>query len=133
MAVSTLPPEMTPQRSGWIRRNDQATVASIVAIGLSAIVAWWFVQGGAVGGLVEVDQAARQSAAFQIDLNAADWAEIEQLPDIGPVLAKRVVAYRDEHGRYNKLDELRNVRGIGPITFGRISPFLRPIEPVAKP
>ena len=59
---------------------------------------------------VSVEELER---AAMIDLNTAAAAELEQLPGIGSVLAGRIVGYREEHGAYASVEELRNVPGIG--------------------
>lgn len=51
-----------------------------------------------------------------IDLNVATASEIERLPRIGPALAQRIIAWREAHGPFRSLDDLRHVRGIGPAT-----------------
>lgn len=52
--------------------------------------------------------------AKPIDLNSADAERLEYLPGIGPVLAERIVAYRNANGPFQSVDELENVSGIGP-------------------
>lgn len=47
-----------------------------------------------------------------IDVNSASAAELEALPGVGPVLAQRIVAYRDEHGPFATLDALDAVQGV---------------------
>lgn len=47
-----------------------------------------------------------------IDINRATSAELDSLPGIGPVLAERIVAYREENGPYRSVDELEAVDGI---------------------
>lgn len=49
----------------------------------------------------------------RIDLNAADQAALETLPRIGPALAERIIAWRDENGRFTSVDDLLAVPGIG--------------------
>lgn len=51
---------------------------------------------------------------MRIDLNGGDVAELSVLPGIGPGLAKRIVAHRDEHGPFHSIDDLSEVSGIGP-------------------
>jgi competence ComEA-like helix-hairpin-helix protein len=55
-----------------------------------------------------------------VDLNTADVAALESLPGVGPVLAARIVAYRDSVGGLRSLDELLAVRGIGESTLARL-------------
>ena len=48
-----------------------------------------------------------------IDPNRASQADLETLPGIGPVLARRIMDYRRVHGPYKKIADLRKVSGIG--------------------
>ncbi|KGM02387.1 ComEA family DNA-binding protein [Cellulomonas cellasea] len=65
------------------------------------------------------------SAAGPLDLNTADAGALDELPGIGPVLAGRIVAWREEHGRFRSLDELADVEGIGPALLERLTPMVR--------
>ncbi len=49
----------------------------------------------------------------RIDLNSADQAALETLPRIGPALAARIIAWREENGRFRSVDDLLAVPGIG--------------------
>jgi competence protein ComEA len=53
----------------------------------------------------------------RIDLNRATAPELEELPGVGPVLAGRIVAHREEHGPFREVGALRDVPGIGERTF----------------
>jgi competence protein ComEA len=55
-----------------------------------------------------------------IDLNTADVAALDTLPGVGPVLAQRIVDWRDAHGRFSDVEELREVSGIGPSLLERV-------------
>lgn len=48
-----------------------------------------------------------------IDLNTADSAALEELPRIGPAIAERIIAWREENGRFQSVDDLLAVPGIG--------------------
>ncbi len=48
-----------------------------------------------------------------VDINTASAAQLETLPGIGPVLAQRIIDYRQEHGPFQSISELTMVSGIG--------------------
>lgn len=50
----------------------------------------------------------------KIDLNMAGFYDFQSLPGIGPVIAERIVAYRDSVGEFTAVEDLLKVRGIGP-------------------
>jgi competence ComEA-like helix-hairpin-helix protein len=54
---------------------------------------------------------------FLIDINRCSAEDLFAIKGIGPSLAKRIIAYRTEHGRFNSLNDLRQVPGVGRKTF----------------
>ncbi len=54
-----------------------------------------------------------QSTAGLIDINRAGQKELERLTGVGPATAKRIIEYRNQHGRFTKPEDLMNIRGIG--------------------
>lgn len=65
-----------------------------------------------------------------VDLNRAGRAELEQVPGIGPVLARTIDDHRREHGPFHSVEELRQVKGIGPVMLDKLRPFLR-VDPAS--
>lgn len=61
---------------------------------------------------------------MSIDINTADIDELCCLPGIGEVLAKRIIDYREEHGDFTHIRQIRNVNGIGAKTYEQIAPYL---------
>ena len=57
------------------------------------------------------------SPAGPIYINRATVAELETLPSIGPVMAQRIVLYREKMGPFTSLDDLDKVSGIGAATL----------------
>ena len=49
----------------------------------------------------------------RVDLNTADAAQLETLPRIGPALAERIIAWRDDNGPFTSVEDLLAVPGIG--------------------
>ena len=56
----------------------------------------------------------------RINLNTASAEALTELPGIGEVLAGRIVARREEHGPFQSLGELKEIRGIGDTLVERI-------------
>ena len=110
-----------------LRQADQAAVASLVMLALAGMGAYWFVQGGHRGELIEIDRAGPLTARYFVDINAAQWPELAELPEIGEVLARRIVESRAEEGAFLDHDDLQRVRGIGPRTLERLRPYLLPM------
>lgn len=77
-------------------------------------------RGGSGGSRAPTKAAPR----FPLDINRASAEELEALPGIGPVLAARIVEYRQLHGRFQSVDELIEVRGIGPKRLEQIRPYV---------
>ena len=63
-------------------------------------------------------------AGGAVDLNAADVAALDALPGVGPVMAARIIAWRDQHGRFTTINQLREISGIGQRTFERLKPLV---------
>lgn len=63
---------------------------------------------------VVVAGAAGVSPAGPLNINTATAEQLDALPGIGPSTAAAIVAWRTQHGRFKTVDDLLNVRGIGP-------------------
>jgi len=61
---------------------------------------------------------------IQVSLNQATQKELETIPGIGPMIAKRIVLYREQWGDFHSIDELVNVQGIGKKTIEKMKPYL---------
>ena len=76
-----------------------------------------------VPGAPEEEEAAATTTIKPdglVHINAADEKALEALPGIGPVMAKRIVEYRQQNGPFSSLEELKKVRGIGEAKFARL-------------
>ncbi|MEO0085105.1 MAG: helix-hairpin-helix domain-containing protein [candidate division WOR-3 bacterium] len=59
-----------------------------------------------------------------VNLNTATIEELCTLPGIGPATAQRIVEFRNERGRFSAVDELEQVKGIGPKKLARLRPLV---------
>jgi competence protein ComEA len=67
---------------------------------------------------------AASGAGLLVNINTADQTELESLPEVGPVTAAAIIAWREENGGFSSVDQLVEVDGIGEATLNTVSPFV---------
>ncbi|MGM0814248.1 MAG: helix-hairpin-helix domain-containing protein [Bacillota bacterium] len=55
-----------------------------------------------------------------VNVNQADTAELQTINGIGPAKAEAIIAYREEHGEFEQIEDLRNISGFGEKTVERL-------------
>ncbi|MGD1279550.1 ComEA family DNA-binding protein [Mycobacterium seoulense] len=60
-----------------------------------------------------------------VDLNTATVQDLDALPGVGPVTAAAIVAWRQAHGKFNSVDQLAEVDGIGPARLEKLRALVR--------
>ena len=68
--------------------------------------------------------AAPSGAAGPIDINTASLEGLQEIPGVGPVLAQRIVTYRERNGGFQNVEQLMEVSGIGEATFAQMQPLV---------
>jgi len=63
-------------------------------------------------------------ATFPLEINQAGMDDLMYIPQVGSVMAQRIVQYRGLIGGYTDLEQLKNIQGIGDKTFETISAYL---------
>lgn len=53
----------------------------------------------------------------KVNLNHATLSQLDDLPGIGPVIAERIIQFREDNGPFKRIEDLMNVPGIGEKTF----------------
>ena len=56
----------------------------------------------------------------KVNINEASQSDLETLPGIGPSIASRIIEYREQNGKFSKIEDLQNVKGIGDAKYNRI-------------
>jgi DNA uptake protein ComE-like DNA-binding protein len=99
----------------WFRsRIDSVTLQEMTLAGLSDLIR--------SSGTLKNKKV--NEAILNIELNSADTTELVLLKGIGPVLARRIVQYRQKIGGFYKPEQLLEVYGFSPIVLNEIRPFL---------
>jgi competence protein ComEA len=68
--------------------------------------------------------SAGPPVAGLVNLNTADQTALESLPEVGPVTAQAILAWRTEHGGFTSIDQLLDVDGIGDATLAQLTPYV---------
>ncbi|AKM82454.1 MAG: competence protein ComEA, competence protein ComEA [Berkelbacteria bacterium GW2011_GWE1_39_12] len=62
-----------------------------------------------------------QGESDKININTAALTDLDKIPSVGPVIAQRIIDYRNENGAFKTIEDLKKVKGIGEKTFEKIS------------
>jgi competence protein ComEA len=112
---------------GLARRADpgELNLAQPLADGQQLVIGTKGDPAGEVRNGGESGTGSGSSATSTLDLNHANQAQLEELPGVGPVTAQAISTWRQQHGRFNRIEELQEVDGIGPKTYAQIAPHVR--------
>ncbi len=71
------------------------------------------------------DDIKAQISVKSLDINTASKSELLTLPKIGPVTAERIIRYREDFGSFKTIEDLLNIKGIGPKILDQLKPFVQ--------
>lgn len=63
---------------------------------------------------------AKKEYSEKININKATKEELTQIRGVGPVLAGRIISYREKYGHFRRAEEIKNIKGIGEKTYEKI-------------
>ncbi|WP_242681356.1 helix-hairpin-helix domain-containing protein [Tessaracoccus sp. SD287] len=99
-------------------------LAAVVSDGMQILVGSGPQQTSTTSGGRDSQAPPGESGGARINLNTATQAQLESLPGVGPATAAKILAWRDQHGRFSKVEELQEIDGIGQKTFERLQPLV---------
>ena len=76
--------------------------------------------GLAISSVTALAQKSGPGPADKVNINSATAEQLQSLPGVGPVTAKAIIEYRTKVGKFNRIEEIINVKGIGEKKFQRI-------------
>lgn len=79
----------------------------------------------AVVAATSMGSSERLVLNIPLDLNHASAADLEKIPGIGPVMAERIIRFRQKNGEFKRLEELEMVQGIGSGKLAKLSKYLQ--------
>ncbi|MFI4860185.1 MAG: ComEA family DNA-binding protein [Phycisphaerales bacterium JB063] len=100
-----------------IPRAQLAVAVFTLAMIVSAVIV-------GAGRSTPIQRLVREPVTFRVDVNHADVDTLCLLPEVGPSIARHLIAHREAHGPLQDPDDLEAVRGIGPKTRAAIEPWV---------
>lgn len=71
-----------------------------------------------------LQKAQSYEEVTMVNINTADVEELKQLPNVGVKIAQNIVEYREEHGSFKTVEEIKNVSGIGEQSYIILRPLI---------
>lgn len=74
--------------------------------------------------IIQTVSTEKNGGNGKVNINTATQNELENLPGIGPSIASRIIEYRQQNGKFNKIEDLQNVKGIGDAKFNNVKEYV---------
>lgn len=81
--------------------------------------------------LLAASSHKKKPPAKPIDLNTATLEQLEELPGIGPVTAKRIIEFREKSGPFRKVEDLLSIPRISKGRLEKLRPYVKVTPPSA--
>lgn len=114
----------------YLSKQERIVLIALLSFGLIAIGARFFLKtrqnlifNKQYPGLGKDTQSIIRKSQT-ININKADMETLQQLPGIGPSLAKRIVEYRRENGEFSQIEDLMNIKGMGIKKFEKLKQYV---------
>ena len=74
--------------------------------------------------IIEEKAVPTNNSTQTININKATEKEFETLPGIGPSLASKIIEYRNQNGKFESIEDIKNVNGIGDNKYEKIKDLI---------
>ena len=74
--------------------------------------------------IIEENAVPSNNSTQTININKATEKEFETLPGIGPSLASKIIEYRNQNGKFESIEDIKNVNGIGDNKYEKIKDLI---------
>ena len=74
--------------------------------------------------IVQATNEDKKEGSGKVNINTATQSELENLPGVGEAIASRIIEYREQNGKFNKIEDLQNVKGIGDAKFNNMKDYV---------
>ena len=82
-------------------------------------------KGEQISSITSDNYTNSPSNDLKININKASQTELETIPGIGPSTALKIINYRNENGKFSKIEDIKNVSGIGDAKYEKIKEFIK--------
>ena len=72
-----------------------------------------------------VEESKETSQGNMVNINKATESELQELPGIGSSLASKIIEYRNQNGKFNNIEDIKNVNGIGESKYSNIKDLIK--------
>lgn len=83
------------------------------------------VQGGSNEGssyeATDGDSSGESTTSHKVNINTADATQLDTLPGVGPAISQRIIDYRTTHGKFESIEDLKQVSGIGEKKYAQLA------------
>lgn len=97
-----------------------ALIGASLARNLPNFSGVYYVSNAEKSSLIAQEEAVNP----KLNINSAASEELEELDGIGEIIAQNIVNYRESHGKFSSISELKKVEGVGDKTLDKIEPYI---------
>jgi competence protein ComEA len=112
--------------AGGARRGVDLSALNLAAVLVDGQQVLVGVAGGAVpvGAAPPTEEPSAAASIAPVSINTGTLEQLETLPRVGPVTAQKILDYRSAHGSFTSIDQLKDISGIGDVTYAGLAPLV---------